>query len=144
MAQLIGPGPGIKPGSPALQADSLLSESLGKPHEVVCLYFQKSLSTNVLSKTALVFSVFPSVYSTTVTDSLSMTVHILREFKKDDSSSLPNSRIEITPSDGLNSVRKTGQSNSLLPDLHGHKNEGEEMRFGDSSENHVHVMVHGY
>ena len=97
MAQLIGPGPGIKPGSPALQADSLLSESLGKPHEVVCLYFQKSLSTNVLSKTALVFSVFPSVYSTTVTDSLSMTVHILREFKKDDSSSLPNSRIEITP-----------------------------------------------
>ena len=26
------PGPGIKPGSPVLQADSLLSEPPGKPH----------------------------------------------------------------------------------------------------------------
>ena len=32
------PNPGIKPGSPALQADSLPSEPLGKPIHCVCVY----------------------------------------------------------------------------------------------------------
>ena len=30
------PDPGIKPGSPALQADSLPSEPPGKPNEILC------------------------------------------------------------------------------------------------------------
>jgi len=29
------PDPGIEPGSPALQADALLSEPPGKPHQIV-------------------------------------------------------------------------------------------------------------
>ena len=32
------PDPGIGPGSPAMQAESLLSEPPGKPHTVVHLY----------------------------------------------------------------------------------------------------------
>ena len=32
------PDPGIGPGSPAMQADSLLSEPPGKPHTVVHMY----------------------------------------------------------------------------------------------------------
>ena len=40
------PSPGIKPGSPALQADSLPSEAPGKPH--MSCYIQKF--TNTLQK----------------------------------------------------------------------------------------------
>ena len=38
------PNPGVKPGSPALQADSLPAELLGKPisrHKVFCKYKEK-------------------------------------------------------------------------------------------------------
>ena len=34
LLQVTLPNPGIEPGSPALQADALTSEPLGKPHEV--------------------------------------------------------------------------------------------------------------
>ena len=33
------PDPGIKPGSPALQADSLPSEPSGKPHKITKVYY---------------------------------------------------------------------------------------------------------
>ena len=35
------PDPGIEPGSPALQADALLSEPLGKVGRVLCIVSQK-------------------------------------------------------------------------------------------------------
>ena len=34
-------GPGIEPGSPALQLDSLLSEPAGKPYRYTCIYMYK-------------------------------------------------------------------------------------------------------
>ena len=36
------PDPGIEPGSPALQADSLLSEPLGKPLQIANKLFKSS------------------------------------------------------------------------------------------------------
>ena len=33
------PDPGIEPGSPALQADTLPSELSGKPHEIIYIYY---------------------------------------------------------------------------------------------------------
>ena len=41
------PDPGIKPGSCALQADSLPSESLGKPHYYFKLYASKYIHTYI-------------------------------------------------------------------------------------------------
>ena len=38
LLQGIFPDPGVKAGSPALQADSLLSEPLGKPHKTRMLH----------------------------------------------------------------------------------------------------------
>ena len=37
------PDPGIEPGSPALQADSLLTELGGKPHHIICPFFKIKL-----------------------------------------------------------------------------------------------------
>ena len=38
------PNPGIKPGSPALQADALLSEPPGKPIKYIYIYFFLNLT----------------------------------------------------------------------------------------------------
>ena len=35
------PNPGIKSGSPALEADALLSELLGKPIQLLCLFLNR-------------------------------------------------------------------------------------------------------
>ena len=46
------PNSGIEPRSPALQADSLLSEPPGKPHVVTCVLYHNSKNgdTSVLSE----------------------------------------------------------------------------------------------
>ena len=48
--------PGIKPGSPALQADSLLTELSGKPHIKVKTYTEKGMTTRFKKIPILSFS----------------------------------------------------------------------------------------
>ena len=43
------PNPRIEPGSPALQADSLLTELQGKPYEMILYYFNLYFS-NILEQ----------------------------------------------------------------------------------------------